>query len=82
MRSILPVAVQALSMTDTQDEPMQDGNHATNLEKVTGIVGQVKGDIALGNAGDARLLLEQRLSDAGLQLSDAEFEKALADATS
>jgi hypothetical protein len=82
MHSILPVAVRALSMTDTQDEPMQDGNHATNAEKLTGIIGQVKGDIALGNEGDIRLLLEQRLGGAGLTLSDSEFEKALSEATS
>ena len=69
-------------MTDTQNEPMQDGNHASDAEKLTGIIGQVKGDIALGNEGDIRVLLEQRLSDAGLKLSDSEFEKALSEATS
>ena len=69
-------------MTDTQDEPMQDGNHATDNEKLTGIIGQVRADISLGHEGDARVLLQQRLSDAGLELSDAEFEKALASASS
>ncbi|MCU1424857.1 MAG: hypothetical protein JWM51_1148 [Microbacteriaceae bacterium] len=73
--------MQALSMTDTQNEPMQGGNHATDAEKLAGIIGQVKGDITLGNEGDIRLLLQQRLSDAGIELDDSEFEKALADAT-
>jgi hypothetical protein len=60
---------------------MQDGNHASDDEKVAGIIGQVKADIALGHEGDARLLLEQRLSDAGLELDADRFEAALAEAS-
>jgi hypothetical protein len=64
-------------MSDTQDEPMQDGNHATNDEKVQGIIGQVRADVGLGNVDDPRTLLQQRLSDAGLELPDDEFESVL-----
>jgi hypothetical protein len=65
----------------TQDEPMQDGNHATDAAKLTGIAGQVRADIALHHEGDVRVLLEQRLEDAGLSLSPAEFDLLLADVT-
>lgn len=68
-------------MNATQDEPMQDGNAATDGEKIAGIVGQVRGDIALGHEGDARVLLEQRFHDAALDVSPADFEAALAEAT-
>jgi hypothetical protein len=68
-------------MTNTQDEPMQDGNHATDSQKLQGIAGQVRADISLHHEGDVRLLLEQRLHDAGLELSPAEFELLLSDVT-
>ena len=66
-------------MSDTQNEPMQDGNHATNDERLSGIIGQVSADISLGHVGDARTLLEQRLHDAGIELTPAEFELTLAE---
>ena len=66
-------------MSDTQDQPMQDSNKASNSDRLTGIIGQVKADIALGNDGDTRVLLEQRLHDAGVELSPAEFELTLAE---
>jgi hypothetical protein len=68
-------------MSNTQDQPMQDGNHATNDEKVQGVIGQVRADVELGNVDDARTLLLQRLGDAGLELPDEEFEKVLASVT-
>ena len=68
-------------MSDTQDQPMQDGNHATDDEKVRGVIGQVRADVGLGNVDDARTLLEQRLGDAGLELPADEFESALASIT-
>ena len=58
---------------------MQDSNNASNSDRLTGIIGQVKADIALGNDGDTRVLLEQRLHDAGVELSPAEFELTLAE---
>ena len=66
-------------MSDTQDEPMQDSNNASNADRLAGIIGQVKADISLGNDGDTRILLEQRLHDAGIELSPAEFELTLAE---
>jgi len=68
-------------MSDTQDQPMQDSNNATNDERLSGIIGQVKADISLGNEGDARILLQQRLHDAGIEVSPAEFELTLAEVT-
>ena len=68
-------------MSDTQDQPMQDSNNATNSERLGGIIGQVKADISLGNEGDARILLQQRLHDAGIEVSPAEFELTLAEVT-
>lgn len=68
-------------MSDTQNEPMQDGNHATNAERLAGIIGQVRADLSLGNGGDARILLEQRLHDAGIELSPAEFDLTLSSIT-
>jgi len=58
---------------------MQDSNNASNADRLSGIIGQVKADIALGNDGDRRILLEQRLHDAGIELSPAEFELTLAE---
>ena len=66
-------------MSDTQDQPMQDSNNASNSDRLSGIIGQVKADISLGNEGDARILLEQRLHDAGIELTPAEFELTLAE---
>jgi len=61
---------------------MQDSNNATGAERLSGIIGQVRADIALGTEGDARLLLEQRLHDAGIAVSPAEFELTLAEVNS
>ena len=66
-------------MSDTQDQPMQDSNNASNADRLSGIIGQVKADISLGNDGDTRILLEQRLHDAGFELTPAEFELTLAE---
>ncbi|WP_411698379.1 hypothetical protein [Conyzicola sp.] len=66
-------------MSDTQNEPMQDSNNASNSDRLAGIIGQVKADISLNHDGDTRVLLEQRLHDAGIELSPAEFELTLAE---
>jgi hypothetical protein len=66
-------------MSDTQNEPMQDSNNASNSDRLAGIIGQVKADISLGHEGDSRILLEQRLHDAGIELSPAEFDLTLAE---
>jgi hypothetical protein len=65
-------------MTDFQNEPLQDSNNATDAQKIDGIVGQVRADIALGNADNARELLTERLKDAGIEASAIDFEGALA----
>lgn len=67
-------------MTDTQDAPIEDGHDDANFsEKLAGIVNQVKADIQLGHEGDARTLLEQRLADAGFELTDAEIDSVHAE---
>ena len=67
----------------SQDEELttQDGNQATDDAKLQGIIGQVRADASLGNEGDLRTLLEQRLHDAGIELSSEQFDAALAATT-
>jgi hypothetical protein len=66
-------------MSDNEEQTMQDGNHATDDDKLQGILGQVRADASLGNEGDLRTLLEQRLHDAGITLSTEQFDAALAE---
>jgi len=68
-------------MSDNEELTTQDGNHATDDAKLQGIIGQVRADASLGNEGDLRTLLEQRLHDAGLTLSPEQFDDALAAAS-
>ena len=65
-------------MSDNEEQTMQDGNHATDDDKLRGIIGQVRADASLGNEGDRRALLEPRLNDAGITLSAEQFDAALA----
>lgn len=65
-------------MSDNEEATMQDGNHATDDDRLQGIIGQVRADAALGNDGDTRTLLEQRLNDAGIELTPEQFDDALA----
>ena len=73
--------MRAWSLSDNEELTTQDGNHATDGDKIQGIIGQVRADASLGNEGDLRFLLEQRLHDAGLELSPEQFSAALAAAT-
>jgi len=70
-------------MTDIQNEPIEDGhNDATSRERLAGIVAQVKADLSLGHSHDARDLLTQRLTDAGIELTPAELAAVVAEVTS
>jgi hypothetical protein len=57
-------------MSDTQ----QDGEPASDGLKIDGIVEQMRGDLGQGNVDDVRDVLRQRLTDAGISVSDDEFE--------
>ena len=66
-------------MVDTQNSPIEDGaNDANETEQIDGIVGQVRGDIAVGNEGDVEQLLRERLRDAQITVSEAQFSELLA----
>ena len=69
-------------MTDIQNEAVEDGNNdATNRERLAGIVAQVKADLSLGHSHDARDLVSQRLTDAGIELTPAELDAVVAEVT-
>ena len=66
-------------MSDTQDTPIEAGHDdATARERLAGILAQVRADLELGHSNDPRDLLTQRLHDAGIELSAADFDDALA----
>ena len=65
-----------------QDTPVENGsNDATDNEKIDGIIEQVRGDVTIGDPQDPREILAQRLADAGLVVSEAEFERLAAKLT-
>lgn len=69
-------------MNATQDQPIEDGHHdATDAQRLAGILTQVRADLALGHSHDATELLRQRLGDAGIELSDADFDAETAKLT-
>lgn len=66
-------------MSDTQDTPIEAGHDAaTDNQRLAGILAQVRADLQLGHSNDARELLTQRLHDAAIELSEADFDSALA----
>ncbi len=66
-------------MSDTQNEPMQDGSGAANDEaRVDGILELLRGDIQLGHVTDPRSELAQRLGDAGIRVDADELDGLVA----
>jgi hypothetical protein len=62
-----------------QNEPIEDGaNDASRSEQIRGILVQVREDVKMGHAHDEAALLRQRLSDAGISVSDDEIERYVA----
>jgi hypothetical protein len=58
--------------------PEQEGAlDATVNEKVDGLVEQIRADIARGDAEDAATILNQRLGDSGIQVTEEEFRALL-----
>ena len=59
--------------------PVEDGhNEANDNDKLDGIVEQMRGDMGQGNVLDIPDVLRQRLADAGITVSDAEFDALVA----
>jgi putative aminopeptidase FrvX len=63
-------------MTDERNgNHVEDGaREATDEERTTGIVDQVRGDAARGNEEDVVRLLRQRLEETGIVVTDDRFE--------
>lgn len=62
---------------DVQSGPSMSQNPADGGQKLEGIIVQCQADLAGQDRADARTLLERRLKDAGLALSDEEMTAAL-----
>ena len=59
--------------------PVESGNDdAGDADRVSGIVSQIKADLLLGHVSDLRAMVEQRLHDGTLDLSDAEVDRIVA----
>lgn len=52
-------------------------NDASDSDKIDGIVEQVRADLGQGHILDITEALRQRLSDAGMVVTDAEFDALL-----
>ena len=51
---------------------------ANDTDKIDGIIEQTKGDIDQGNVSDIPDALRQRLADAGITVTEKEFDELLA----
>ena len=59
--------------------PVEDGhNEANDNDKLDGIVEQMRGDMGQGNVLDIPDVLRQRLADAGITVTDGEFDALVA----
>ena len=59
---------------NTQDEPIEEGSgDASGLERIAGIVEQVRADVALGTVHDVDAELRKRLADAGIEVGEEEL---------
>lgn len=60
----------------TMEQPIEDGHDdATDTARIEGIIEQTRGDVALNHADDFYAVLRQRLSDAGIDVSDDELDR-------
>jgi len=60
---------------DNQTQPIEDGHDdAGTGEKIEGLLEQSRQDIAQGHIDDPADVLRQRLHDAGVTVSDEEFD--------
>ncbi|MGB4779043.1 hypothetical protein [Microbacterium sp.] len=65
----------ALSGAQEQRLPSMSQNNASEVEKVSGIVAQVRADVATSDADEVRRVLAQRLEQAGIDLPDDEIDE-------
>jgi hypothetical protein len=64
---------------ERQNEPIEEGSDdASRAQKLEGVVVQVRGDLDLGHVDDVRVMVRQRLEDAGLASSDEDVESVIA----
>jgi hypothetical protein len=65
-----------------QDEPVLEQNAATTQEQIDGIIAQTRADLG-GESNDRYAeVLNQRLTDAGIQITDEDLQKLAGRATS
>lgn len=65
----------------TQGFPVEDGSlDATDAEKLTGLVEQVRNDAAVGSIppGQEKAVLRQRIAESGISVDDSEVDALLA----
>jgi hypothetical protein len=67
----------------TQDAPIQSGSDdADDAGRIDGIIEQCRVDLSVAENPDPAAMLRQRLDQAGVVVTDAEFDTALARLTS
>lgn len=65
-----------------QDGPIEDGHDdASEVQRLAGLVTQVRADHLLGTTQDAERLLRERLEQTGIQVSEQAFQDLLARVT-
>jgi len=58
----------------TMNEPVEDGStESTNNARIDGIVEQTRADLGSGHVSDLVEVLRQRLSDAGITVTDEQL---------
>lgn len=65
----------------TQNEPVEDGStDATDDEKVSGILEQIRQDVAVGtlSSDEVEQVLERRLADSGIDIEEDERRRLAA----
>ena len=63
---------------EQQNEPIEEGSDdASRSQKLEGVAEQARGDLELGHVDDVRVMVRQRLEDAGLPSSDEDVEAVI-----
>lgn len=83
LEASVPFTLELMSDANDQrrgvrSEPALAQNDADAAQKIDGILAQTRADLAGHDRTDARLLLERRLHDAGVALTEDELTAALA----
>lgn len=63
-----------------QTQPIEDGHDdASGADKLEGLLAQIRNDVASGAVTDPAAELRQRVKESGLDVSDDEQKRAIAD---